>query len=149
MTNKECTLIQDMKAQEQVCAETYTRHAQAAKDPQLKTLFEEQAATERHHLDLLTQMENGTVPFVDQAKIQKPKTFSGTYGNAADPDKANDEYLCRDLLAAEKHASSLYDTCIFEFTDQGAREVLNYIEKSEQFHGKELYDYMSANGMQA
>ena len=51
------------------------------------------------------------------------------------------------LKIAEKHASDLYDTCVFEFKDTGARDVLNYIQSAEQNHGKQLYDYMSTNAM--
>ena len=61
--------------------------------------------------------------------------------------RANDKYLCTDALAAEKHASSLYDTCIFEFRDDNVRDQLNHIQKEEQQHGKRIYDYMSANMM--
>ncbi|MDE7300442.1 MAG: spore coat protein, partial [Lachnospiraceae bacterium] len=43
--------------------------------------------------------------------------------------------------------SHLYDTCIFEFKDEGARNVLNHIQKEEQEHGKMIYDYMSTNSM--
>ena len=45
--------------------------------------------------------------------------------------------------------SSVYDTCIFEFTDANAREALNHIQKEEQEHGQMLYDYMAAHGMTA
>ena len=30
-----------------------------------------------------------------------------------------------------------------------ARDVLNHIQKEEQQHGKQLYDYMAAHGMTA
>ena len=62
-------------------------------------------------------------------------------------EKKQDGFLCSDLLATEKHASSLYNTCIFEFRDPAARQTLNHIQKEEQEHGKALYDYMTANGM--
>ena len=50
-------------------------------------------------------------------------------------------------LAGEKHVSGLYDTSVFEFRDGQARNVLNHIQKEEQEHGKQLYDYMTVNGM--
>jgi hypothetical protein len=55
----------------------------------------------------------------------------------------------KDALDTEKHVSSVYDTCIFEFTDAGARQALNHIQKEEQEHGQMLYDYMAAHGMTA
>lgn len=59
----------------------------------------------------------------------------------------NDSFLCNDALAMEKHVSSDYNTSIFEFRDQNARNTLNHIQKEEQEHGKMIYDYMSQNGM--
>ncbi|MBQ8758725.1 MAG: spore coat protein, partial [Clostridia bacterium] len=47
----------------------------------------------------------------------------------------------------EKEVSKLYDTCIFEFNDDNARNYLNSIQKQEQNHGKMIYDYMAANNM--
>jgi hypothetical protein len=55
--------------------------------------------------------------------------------------------LCSDVLSAEKHVSSLYDTCIFEFSDEKCRQALNHIQGEEQQHGKMIYDYMKANSM--
>ncbi|MEG1743900.1 MAG: spore coat protein, partial [Clostridia bacterium] len=75
--------------------------------------------------------------------------FSATYGTAENQDKKNDCFLCSDVLTAEKHASHLYDTCIFEFKDKNIRDILNHIQKEEQGHGKMIYDYMQANGMYA
>lgn len=76
-------------------------------------------------------------------------TFSATYGAEENADKQNDCYLCSDLLSTEKHASHLYDTCVFEFKDENIRNVLNHIQKEEQEHGKMLYDYMQVNCMYA
>ena len=73
--------------------------------------------------------------------------FSGNYGMGDTPDKEADCYLCSDLLADEKHVSSLYNTCVFEFKDTSIRDTLNHIQKEEQEHGKLIYDYMSKNNM--
>lgn len=61
--------------------------------------------------------------------------------------KLNDSYLCTDLLAAEKHASHTYDTCIFEFKDKNVRNILNLLQKQEQGHGEVIYNHMSINCM--
>ena len=42
---------------------------------------------------------------------------------------------------------SMYNTAIFEFKDVGIRNVLNHIQKDEQEHGQQIYNYMSQNGM--
>ena len=145
LTQKETTLIKDLKDQEQLCIDKYTKHAECAADPQLKALFNGIAGTEREHLQTLTQIENGTVPPSGSADKPLP-TFKTTYSGDS-TDKKNDCYLCTDLLTTEKHASHLYDTCIFEFKDQGVRKVLSHIQEEEQQHGKAIYDYMETNGM--
>lgn len=147
LTQKEKELLKDLKAEEQLCVEKYTKHSDAAIDPQLKNLFSRIAQIERKHLELITQMESGTVPQMGNGNESQP-TFTSTYTSET-PDKKSDYYLCTDLLTTEKHASHLYDTCVFEFGDENARNVLNHIQKEEQEHGKMLYDYMNANQMSA
>lgn len=146
LTQKEALLIEDLKTQEKTCAEKYARNANQAKDPQLKSLFQELSQNEIKHLNMLDQITDGSVPQIDQNGGQE-KTFSATYGTADDPDKLNDCFLCNDLLAAEKHASGMYDTSVFEFSEKPLRDVLNYIQSAEQNHGKQLYDYMNTNSM--
>jgi rubrerythrin len=146
LTQKESTLLKDLKDQEQLCVEKYAKHAACAKDVQLKNLFNELSQAEQKHLNTLVQVENGTVPAPGATAAQQP-TFTETYSIADTPDKENDSYLCADLLTAEKHASHLYDTCVFEFKDQNLRQVLNHIQTEEQGHGKAIYDYMAANNM--
>jgi hypothetical protein len=74
-------------------------------------------------------------------------TFSANYSMGETPEKKNDAFLCSDVLSAEEHVSSLYDTCIFEFSDEKCRQALNHIQGEEQQHGKMIYDYMKANSM--
>ena len=146
LTEKEAMLIEDLKTQEKTCAEKYARNANQAKDPQLKALFQELSQNEIKHLSMLDQITDGTVPAIDQNGGQE-KTFAATYGAQDNPDKLNDCFLCNDLLAAEKHASGMYDTSVFEFSQKPLRDVLNYIQAAEQNHGKQIYDYMSMNNM--
>lgn len=148
LTQKETELLKDLKAQEQLCIDKYNKHADAAVDEQLKTLFLDFAKGEAEHLRIITEMEKGNVATLSGSNSAN-RTFSATYSCGDSPDKKNDNYLCSDLLTAEKHASQLYDTCIFEFCDQNARNVLNEIQKQEQNHGKLIYDYMAANCMSA
>ena len=148
LTQKETTLLKDLKGQEKLCVEKYTKYASSALDQQLKELFTSIANVEQQHLNTITQIENGTVPQSNSGSAQTVKaTFSSNYGMGDTPDKQADCYLCSDLLADEKHVSGLYNTCIFEFNDKQIRETLNHIQKEEQEHGKAIYDYMSANNM--
>ena len=146
LSQKETQLLSDLKGQEKLCIEKYTKHSKCAIDPQLKNMFTQLAQTEQQHFDTITQIENGTVPQMNGGSQSQP-SFTASYGMAENQDKQNDCYLCTDLLAAEKHASHLYDTCVFEFKDANVRDVLNHIQKEEQNHGKMIYDYMSVNGM--
>jgi len=153
LTQKETELLKDLKGQEKLCVDKYTRHSAAASDTQLKDMFSQIAQTEQQHLDTLMQIEKGSAPQMQQGSSQKQQAFSAntsfasTYGMGDNKDKQNDSYLCSDVLSTEKHASSLYDTCIFEFKDEQVRSALNHIQKEEQNHGKMIYDYMQANNM--
>lgn len=146
LTQKETTLISDLKGEEKLCEEKYSRHAECAHDPQLKDLFTKLAQNENQHYQTLTQIENGTPPTPSGGSMTQP-TFSATYSMADSDEKKQDCYLCTDLLTTEKHASHLYDTCVFEFQDAAVRNTLNHIQKEEQEHGKMIYDYMKANHM--
>jgi demethoxyubiquinone hydroxylase (CLK1/Coq7/Cat5 family) len=57
-----------------------------------------------------------------------------------------DAMLCHDALATEKYASALYNTGIFEFKDTNIRQTLNHIQKEEQEHGEQIYNYMAGHG---
>ena len=149
LTQKESSLIKDLKGQEQLCIDKYTKHAECACDPQLKVLFKAIADVERSHLQTLNSMESGTVPNMNGGGTSPtvPKTFTATYNSGETQEKKSDCFLCSDLLTTEKHASHLYDTCVFEFKDESARNALNHIQKEEQQHGKSIYDYMQTNSM--
>ncbi|MBP3579896.1 MAG: ferritin-like domain-containing protein [Clostridia bacterium] len=146
LTQKEMSLLKDLKDQEQLCIDKYTKHASCAVDPQLKNLFSQLASAETQHLQGLCELEKGTVPQQNGSGNSQMPTFT-KYHNSENQDKKNDCYLCTDLLTGEKGVSSLYNTCIFEFVDENARTYLNSIQKQEQNHGKMIYDYMTANAM--
>ncbi len=146
LTQKENELIKDLKDQEKLCIEKYTKQAAAAVDGQLKNLFTQIAQVEQGHLNTLDKITDGS-PLPSFSGSQPQPTFTAVYTAASTPDKETDCYLCSDMLATEKHASHLYDTCIFEFKDENLRNALNHIQKEEQGHGKMIYDYMSTNSM--
>lgn len=149
LSQKESSLLKDLKSQEKLCVEKYTKYASNALDAQLKELFTAIANTEQQHLNTLTQIENGETPSTQSVGSSQSinSSFTETYGMGDTPDKQADCYLCSDLLADEKHVSSLYNTSVFEFSNQTLRDTLNHIQKEEQQHGKAIYDYMTANNM--
>ena len=147
LTQKELTLIKDLKGQEQLCIDKYKKHAECAHDPQLKQLFNKIAGVEQEHLSTLSQIENGGNPPSGGSKSSSIPTFTAFHTQADSPEKKQDCYLCTDLLTTEKHASALYNTCVFEFGQTELRQVLNHIQTEEQEHGEMIYKYMQANSM--
>ena len=151
-TQKEASLLEELKSQEKICVEKYGKYAQQALDPQLKQLFEQIRQTEQQHEQTVTQMLNGSVPQMNQQAGQQQNQASGqlpAYSAQPTPEKQADAYLCQDALGTEKHVSSVYDTSIFEFRSPQARQVLNHLQAEEQQHGEMIYAYMARNGMYA
>ncbi|MBE5803915.1 MAG: spore coat protein [Clostridiales bacterium] len=150
-TQKEASLLEDLKAQERICVEKYGKYSQQAKDPQLKQLFAQIQQTEQQHEQTVTQMINGTIPQMNQqgGQQQAQPGQLPAYGQQQSPEKQADAYLCQDALGTEKHVSSVYDVSIFEFRSPQARDVLNHLQKEEQQHGEMIYAYMARNGMSA
>jgi len=148
LTQKESSLLNDLKTQEQLCIDKYGRYASQAQDPQLKALFTSIQQKEQQHLQTIQQMLQGVTPQVQQGGQQKAQPVNEpSYGAAPSDAKAQDTYLCQDALTMEKHVSGLYDTSIFEFSDPAARQALNAIQADEQQHGLQIYAYMARNGM--
>lgn len=146
LTQKESDLLKDLKSQEKLCADKYTKHASCAHDTQLKKLFSQIAQVEQQHLDSITQIESGAIPRFNSISFGQP-SFTATYGAGENTEKQDDCYLCSDVLAGEKHVSQMYDTCIFELKEETLRKALNHIQKEEQSNGKMIYDYMQTNSM--
>ncbi len=147
LSPKETSLLKDLVGEEQLCVAKYQKYANEAKTPELKALLSGIATTEQSHLKTLNDMQSGTVGQVP-AQIPAPdKSNCCAAQYASTQDKDADAFLCKDLLATEKHASALYNTCVFEFAYPDARKMLNHIQAEEQQHGEMLYSYMNANGM--
>lgn len=148
LTQKECMLLEDMKSQEKLCIDKYAHCSAEAHDANLKNLFDYIGSVERGHLETLDKIGEGSTPSVSGGTQRKPAVTPVYCGvECSDAAKKCDAYLCTDTLTAEKHASALYNTCIFEYSSPELRNVLNHIQKEEQQHGEEIYAYMSANQM--
>ena len=152
LTQKETTLLKDLQKQEEVCIAKYSKYSTQAHDQQLKDLFSQLHKKETEHLNTINQMMGGSVPSSNTASQNQTggQSFTPTYNaimKTSDQKMKDDEYLCNDALALEKHVSSVYNTSLFEFADTCARQTLNHIQKEEQQHGEKIYNYMSANGM--
>ena len=147
LTQKETSLLGDLKAQEEICAQKYGFYADEASDPCLKQLFSSIRDVEQSHVGTIGRILGGEEVALPPAKTAASETFSCQNPSGAGQNKQKDAYLCSDALATEKHASALYDTCIFEFKSPVLRDTLNSIQKEEQIHGQQIYEYMEQNGM--
>lgn len=147
LTPKESSLLKDLHKQETLCVEKYQKYAQDAHDSQLSNLFNQIGQTEEQHLQTLNQIMSGTVPQMNSGGSQQQKQTSFQASNCSAAEKKQDQFLCNDALSTEKFVSSDYNTCIFEFRDPQVRNVLNHIQKEEQEHGEQIYNYMAKNGM--
>lgn len=143
LTQKERMLLEDLKKQEQVCIDKYTKYSAEACDEQLKNLFSQLGQKETEHLQTINLILNGTIPPLPQNSPVTPEQYTPS----ACENKKNDEYLCSDALASEKHVSGEYNTIVFEFSATDVRDMLNHIQKEEQQHGYKIYNYMAQNGM--
>lgn len=147
LTAKENSLLKDLRGQEQLCIDKYTRYAAEAKSSELSALFNSMAETEREHLKTINEMINGGTPVMPQSIGNSNNYNTGVFSYANEEDKKQDAFLCTDMLATEKHASSIYDVSVFEFSSPENRRTLNHIQAEEQQHGEQLYKYMTSNGM--
>lgn len=145
LTQKETMLLEDMKKQEQLCVEKYTKYAAEADGGKLKNLFTQLSQNESQHLDTITKLLGGTVPSTSGSGCQCGCTDYKC--DCPEGCREHDKYLCGDALAIEKHVSSVYNTGIFEMCQPDVRNTLNHIQKEEQEHGEQLYLYMSENGL--
>ena len=148
-TKKEQSLLKDMQNEEKLCAEKYRRAAENAHDAKLKHIFEKLEQAEQNHYDTVTQMLDGKVPSPqNKAQTPRPRSQKELKAHTNRAQKQSDTYLVSDLLATEKYVAGVYNTAVFEFNGPAARQVLRAIQQVEQNHGRELAEYMQANGMQ-
>ncbi len=148
LTNKESDLLKDMKNEEELCIEKYTRYASLAKCPELSSLLNSIADTEREHLKNINELMGGNIPSAPSclsANNSKCVSCESVYSNPED--KKNDKFILSDMLSTEKHVSSIYNTSVFEFKAPEARRLLSHIQSEEQQHGEMIYAFMNANNM--
>ena len=157
LTTKERLLLEDEKKHEQLCVQKYQDYSNKACDSELKNLFSQIGKKEQQHLNSINQLLNGTVPNVNQSQSQgnqgsnnqNPSAMTNINLQSMQGNSYNeqDKMLCQDTLTTEKYISSTYNTTIFEFADKNVRQVLNHIQKEEQEHGEQIYNYMNQHGM--
>lgn len=150
-TKKEQGFLKDLQNEERLCVEKYHKAAEQANDDKLKKLFNGIAKAEQGHYDTVSQMlSEGRAPASNgqqsaaKGKNAKKEDLKSTASRAG---RQQDAYLLSDLLGTEKYVSGVYNTAVFEFSDEKARQALGGIQQQEQYHGKQLAAYMQANNM--
>ena len=143
-TQKETSLLKDLKQQEQLCVDKYGEYAARAHDPELRQLFQTIRQTEQQHLQTVCTWLNEAAPQTAQPTQGSCKACQPQDMQAA---MEADKYLCQDALCTEKEVSGAYNTSIFEFRDPQVRQQLHQIQGAEQQHGEMIYQYMARNGM--
>jgi len=145
LSQKERMFLEDGKIQEEVCVQKYENYSEQAKDAELKQLCNKLAGEEQHHYDIINQLIQGQQPNLSHGQQAQQATmknnFQGTMNNQSD------KVLCTDLLSTEKYVSGTYDIDVFESANPIVRQAMQHIQKDEQKHGEELFDYMNSHGM--
>lgn len=155
LNQKERMLLQDQKGHEEICIKKYNDYADKAQDPKLKQIFSSLGQQEQQHLNTINQIMNGQVPNLSlqgqqnqqNQQAQTGMNIQNTQGMQNKTALNKDADLCTDMLMTEKYVSGAYDTAIFEFRDANIRQALNHIQKEEQQHGEQIFNYMQSNGM--
>ena len=153
LTQKEKTLLQDQKKNEEICIKKYNDYSNQAQDPQLKQIFNSNAQQEQQHLDTINQIMSGQVPNMNQNQQQQvqqgtqSQSTQGQQSASVGVGSNSDADLCNDILMTEKYVSGAYDTAIFEFSNANLRQTLNHIQKEEQQHGESVFKYMENKGL--
>ena len=148
LTQKETSLLTDLKAAEQLCIEKYAKYAAMAKDEELKSVFSSIKETEVSHLSTITELLSGKeVPMSSESPSATEAKLVCEPSGLPQDDKKEDAFLVKDALSMEKHVSGVYNTAVFEFCSPVVRDTLAHIQKEEQNHGEMLYNYLECNGM--
>ena len=143
LTQKETFLLEDQKSHEELCIKKYANYANQVQDPFLKDMFTRHSNQEQQHLNTINQILSGQFSMMGQQQSQQQQQ------NQSMPKQNNNQQdidFCYDLLATEKFISSTYNIAIFEFNDHNIRLALNHIQKEEQEHGEEIFNYLKSVG---
>ncbi len=149
LSQKEQMLLKDLKGHEELCVEKYSKYAKEAECANLSQMFQNLASREQQHYNTISQIITGQVPSMNQGQGQQGQgqQAQGMQSQGSNSYSQKDFNMLSDMLATEKYVSGTYDTSIFEFQDTNLRQILNHIQKEEQEHGEEIFNYMHSHGM--
>lgn len=107
-------------------------------DPRLKALIAMLREQDEEHYKMLAQLEQDIIPMVERNERENHLKVPEGKGKGT----TIDARYCTDLFEGEKSLSSEIDQAIFKIRDSAVRNVLNYIQKQQQEHGRLLGQYM-------
>jgi len=148
LSQKEKLFLQDLKSEEELCVLKYKNYAEQAQDQQLSQLFNKLSSEEQKHYDTINQLLQGNMSTIQAGQstglnnmAQSNSSMQSSGGNKSD------KHLLHDMLSTEKYVSSSYDKSVFESAQPAIRQALQHIQKDEQSHGEQLFQYMESHGM--
>ncbi len=147
LTQKEKDFLNDFSKEEQLCIDKYERYEKEANDEGLKSLFATLRQNEMAHKQTIDRIMAGENVHFAPAPSAVSQSFSCLPSSCKADERASDAFLCQDALSTEKHVATTYNTGIFEFAQPSLRDVLGHIQKEEQNHGEQLYQYLALNQM--
>ncbi|GAA0738930.1 spore coat protein [Clostridium oceanicum] len=150
LTEKERMFLEDAKINEEVCIQKYQNYSNQVKDPKLQQILSKLAGEEQEHYDTLDTLLKGEDPKINVPKPQKPnQNKQVTIENNIQGVMSNkkDEVICNDLLSTEKYVAGTYGDDVFESFNPIVREAMQHIQKDEQKHGEEIFNYMYSKNM--
>ena len=147
LTVKERELLSDLRTQEKLCVEKYGKYEEQACDPALRALFSSVKSAEEGHLTTVERVLAGEDVTAKPAPSAESQKLTVAQSTCTEAEKHADAYLCQDAITMEKHVSALYDTTVFESVQPALRDVLGAIQKEEQNHGQQFYEYLSINNL--
>ncbi|NMB45174.1 MAG: spore coat protein [Firmicutes bacterium] len=147
LTQKERMLLQDQLSHEQACITKYGSYAQQTQDPQLRQLFIQHQQHEQQHYNTISQFLQGKLPTMAPGGQSQPQPSPPLVNAVRVPADQTNDFMCHDLLMTEKYVSNTYDTAIFECAHPQLRQALQHIQKEEQQHGEDIFNYMQQHGM--
>lgn len=148
LSQKEKMILEDNKQQEELCVTKYQNYAKQANDPELKQILNKISNDEQQHYNMINDLLKGHHPNTSsQESNTQSKSSLDQVSQMKSVSNVSDKVLCTDLLSTEKFISSTYDTGIFESANSVVRQTLQQIQKEEQQHGEQLFNYMHSHGM--
>lgn len=159
LTNKEVSLLEGEKYQQQLAIDKYSNFAIQAEDPILKNVFSNFTKIEEEHLYILNEVLKGKIPKINNRNLhpyyEKSNNISNDYLNIGNiilssfdnNSNESDKIICFDALNTEELLHSTYSASSIEFENTPIKDVFQTLIKEKEENLQYLNDYMIKKGM--